>query len=112
MGNQTVLAGEYLKSFQLLPYYQFSNTASFYTAGHLEYHLNGLLTNKIPGFRKLNWFFVLGTNALYINKDQNYYEAFFSIENIFKVVRVDFVQGYQQNGNTSNGIRFSLPIFK
>jgi hypothetical protein len=111
MGNQTVIASEYLKGFQLLPYYQFSNTNNFYITGHVEYHLNGLITNKIPGFKKLNWFFVFGANGLYSNQQQNFYEAFFSIENIFKVIRVDFVQGYQQNGTTPTGIRFSLPVF-
>ena len=110
LGDQTAIASQYLNGFQLLPYYQFSNTEKFFTAGHLEYHLNGLLTNKIPGFRKLNWFFVLGTNALYINSNSNYYEAFFSVENIFKIGRLDLVQGYQQNGNTTTGIRFSFPL--
>ncbi|OIR13182.1 hypothetical protein GALL_55670 [mine drainage metagenome] len=111
LGNQTAIASQYLNSFQLLPYYQFSNTEKFYSTGHIEYHLDGLLTNKIPLFRKLNWFFVLGGNALYINKNSHYYEAFFSIENIFKIGRIDAVQGFQQNGVNTTGIRFSLPLF-
>ena len=109
-GNQTALASQYMNRFQLLPYYQLSNTESFYSAAHAEYHLNGLLTNKIPGFRKLNWFFVVGGNALYINNRSNYYETFFSIENILKVARIDLVQGFQQNKTTVTGIRFSLPL--
>jgi hypothetical protein len=111
-GNQTAFANDYMKSFQLLPYYQFSNTEKFYTTGHVEYHLNGLISNKIPGYRKLNWFFVLGANALYINDKKNYYEAFVSIENIFKVIRVDFIQGYHNNGEKPNGIRFTMPFFR
>lgn len=111
-GNQTAVANDYMKSFQLLPYYQFSNTEKFYTTGHIEYHLNGLISNKIPGYRKLNWFFVLGANALYIDDKKNYYEAFVSIENIFKVIRVDFIQGYQNNNEKPNGIRFTMPIFR
>lgn len=111
-GNQTAFANDYMKSFQLLPYYQFSNTEKFYTTSHIEYHLNGLISNKIPGYRKLNWFFVLGANALYINDKKNYYEAFVSIENIFKVIRVDFIQGYHNNGEKPNGIRFTMPFFR
>ncbi len=110
LGNQTVIASQYMRGFQLLPYYELSNTDKLYTAGHIEYHLNGLLTNKIPGFRKLNWFFVLGANALYINDQKNFYEVFFSVENIFKIIRVDFVQGYKQNGETPSGVKFSLPL--
>ncbi|MFL9484415.1 DUF5686 and carboxypeptidase regulatory-like domain-containing protein [Chitinophagaceae bacterium LWZ2-11] len=111
LGDQTVIASQYLNSFQLLPYYQFSNTAQIYGAGHIEYHLNGLGSNKIPGFKKLNWFFVVGANALYINSNSHYYEGFVSIENILKVARVDFVAGFQQNKTTVTGIRFSVPLF-
>lgn len=110
LGNQTAIASQYMNSFQLLPYYQLSNTESFYAAAHAEYHLNGLLTNKIPGFRKLNCFFVAGVNTLFIDNRSNYYEAFFSIENILKIGRVDVVEGFQKNSYPVTGIRFSIPI--
>ncbi len=110
LGNQTAVASQYLNSFQLLPYYQFSNIEKAYGAGHIEYHLSGLLTNKIPGFRKLNWFLVAGANGLYINNNKNYYEAFIGLENIFKIIRVDYIQGFQNGGGTLNGIRFSMPL--
>ena len=110
LGNQTAFASQYMGSFQLLPYYSMSNTANFYSAGHFEYHLNGLLTNKIPGFRKLNWFFVFGGNALVVQPSQQYYEAFFSIENIFKVIRLDAVQSFSPTKKGIAGIRFSVPL--
>jgi hypothetical protein len=110
-GNRIALATPYLASFQLAPYYQYSNTEPFYATMHAEYHLNGLLTNKIPLLRKWNWFFVVGGNGFYVNKHNHYYEAMFSIENIFKVIRVDFVQGFQPSGNTTSGVRLSLPGF-
>lgn len=110
LGNQTVIASGYLNSFQLAPYYRYSNAATFNLSAHAEYHLNGLLTNKIPGFKKLNWFFVLGGNALHIKGGTDYYEASFGMENIFKVLRVDFVQGWEKGGNTSNGFRISIPL--
>ncbi len=107
-GNLGFGAGEYLKSFQIMPYYQYSTTEKFYSFAHVEYHLNGLVTNKIPLFRKLNWFLVLGSNALYISNNQQHYEYFFSIENILKIVRFDFVQTYEPNGHNTSGIKFSL----
>lgn len=110
-GNQIVFSAPYLNSFQLAPYYQYSNTAPFYTTVHAAYHLNGLLTNKIPLLRKWNWFFVISGNALYIDKNTHYYEAMFSVENIFKIIRVDFVQGFLANGITTSGIRLALPGF-
>jgi Family of unknown function (DUF5686)/CarboxypepD_reg-like domain len=95
LGNQVATATEYLNGFQNMPYYSFSNTSKLYAKAHIEYHLNGLLTNKIPGFKKLNWFLVLGANALYLNEgERNYFETFVSIENILKVLRLDIVKSY------------------
>ncbi|HQS56726.1 MAG TPA: DUF5686 family protein, partial [Sediminibacterium sp.] len=109
-GNQLFLASNFLNSFQLAPYYQYSNQAKFNASGHIEYHLNGLLTNKIPGFKKLNWFFVTGASALHISPDQQYLETYFGIENIFKVIRIDFVQGFEKSGSKPTGFRLSLPL--
>jgi hypothetical protein len=92
-----------------MSYYDFSNTDKLYATAHLEYHLNGLLTNKIPVIRKWNWFLVTGTNSLFINKDKYHAEVFVGIENILKVLRVDYVYGFQKN-TTLNGIRFSIPF--
>jgi hypothetical protein len=111
LGNETVLANTYLSSFQLMPYYQYSNTAKTYGEAHVEYHLNGLITNKIPLLRKWNWFFVIGGNGLYINPNSHYYEAFFGIENIFKVIRVDAIKSFDATGTTATGIRVALPLF-
>jgi Family of unknown function (DUF5686)/CarboxypepD_reg-like domain len=111
-GNRIFLASPYLSSFQLMPYYKYSNTEKLATTAHVEYHLNGLITNKIPLLKKWNWFFVLGGNALYINDNKNYYEAFFSIENIFKVARIDFIQNFEPNKQQSSGIRLNIPFFK
>ncbi len=112
-GNQTILANPYLKSFQLAPYYRFSNTADIYVQAHGEWHLGGWLTNKIPLFRRLNWYLVGGSNALYINKDDYYVEVFAGLENIgfkmFRFGRIDFVAGYESGrSEPSVGLRISL----
>lgn len=65
-GNRGILAGPYLNSFQLASYYANSTTASFFAFGHAEHHFNGMITNKIPLFRKLNWYLVGGSNAFYV----------------------------------------------
>jgi hypothetical protein len=103
-GNQVFAASPYLNSFQLAPYYAQSNTEAFFTYGHVEHHFNGLLTNKIPLFRKLNWTLVTGANAFYVNKNNNYVEAFLGLENIFKALRLDGVIGYRGNSVTT-GLR-------
>ncbi len=105
-GNQTLFASEYLNSFQLAPYYANSTTAAFYATGHLEHHFNGLLTNKIPVFRRWNWNLVGGANAFYVNPNNNYVEAFGGLENIFKLFRVDLVGSWLNGHYSQTGIRY------
>jgi len=111
-GNQTILAGSYNTTFQLAPYYLFSNQSKLSLEAHLEYQLNGLITNKIPGFKKLNWFLVTGFNGLHVQGLTNYGEAYIGLDNILKTFRFSYVQSFQKGGtgNTS-GIRISAPIF-
>lgn len=111
-GNQIILATPYLSSFQLPAYYQFSNTSKLHANAHLEYHLNGLITNKIPGFRSLNLFLVTGGSALFIQPNTKYFEAYFGIENILKLFRFDYVQGFEQNGSRPSGFRISMPFLR
>lgn len=110
LGNQVLFAGPFTNSFQLAPYYRFSNTASLYGTGHIEYHLNGLLTNKIPGFKKLNWFLVTGANSLLMESGNYYVEYFVGLENIFKVIRIDYLRSIEKNGAANTGIRIALPF--
>jgi hypothetical protein len=108
-GNLGTVAAPYLTSFQLLPYYSnYSNVEKFYSTAHAEYHLNGFLTNKIPVFKKLNWFLVTGTNFLYLQNHENYAEVFVGLENIFKVGRIDFVKSFTKENWNTTGIRYSL----
>ncbi|MEO8769088.1 MAG: DUF5686 and carboxypeptidase regulatory-like domain-containing protein [Ferruginibacter sp.] len=100
-GNESKLAaGDYVSSFQLAKYYEHSNIANFYALANVEHHFNGLITNKIPLFKRLNWNLVAGANAFYVNSNNNYVEIFAGIENIFKIFRLDIVSGYE-NGRQS-----------
>ena len=111
-GNQIVLSAPYLRSFQLLPYYTHSNTEIIYGEAHVEYSLKGLLTNKIPLLRQLQWYLMLGSNSFYVNKGNYYTEVFASIDNIgFKMIRlfrVDFVQSWDSYRGQSFGVRVGL----
>ncbi|MBC7536325.1 MAG: carboxypeptidase-like regulatory domain-containing protein [Ferruginibacter sp.] len=105
-GNQSSLtAGDYLSSFQLLKYYEHSNVNDFFVQVNLEHHFNGLITNKIPLFKKLNWNLVGGGNAFYVKKSSNYGELFVGLENIIKVLRLDFVAGFENGKKPVTGIK-------
>lgn len=104
-GNQTFYNIRYLNSFQLAPYYQYSTSANLYATANVEHHFNGLLTNKIPLFNRLKWHLVAGSNAFYVNSNNHYVEVFAGLENIFKMIRLDVVAGYQSQLPTRVGVR-------
>src|SRR5690606_38158344 len=98
-GNRTILAGNYLNTFQLATYYNYVNTAPLYGQMHLEWKLGGFLSDKIPLFKRLNWHFLAGTNSFYINQNNYYSEVFVGLDNIgfkmYRLFRVDAVFGYE-----------------
>lgn len=107
-GNRMLLATPYLSSFQALPYYRYSNSGGFWAEAHAEHHFNGMLTNKIPGFRQLNWFLVGGANALWLDGNRHYGEVFIGLENILKVFRTDLVWTFDQGRFGGAFVRLSL----
>lgn len=96
---------EYVNGFQLARHYGLSTNTSFYSYAFLEHHFNGLLTNKIPLFKRLNWNLVAGTNALYVDKGNNYIEVFAGLENILKIFRLDYIIGYEPGKEPVMGFR-------
>ncbi len=111
-GNQTALATPYLKSFQLAPYYRYSNTEPIYGEAHVEYNLQGLLTNKIPLLRQARWFLLIGNNTFYARQNDYYTEAFIGIDNLgwklLRFLRVDFVESWDNTGANHAGFRIGL----
>jgi hypothetical protein len=107
-GNQTFHNFKYLNSFQLAPYYKYSNAEKFYALAHVEHHFNGLLTNKIPLLNTLKWNLVAGSNTFYVNRKNYYVEAFTGIENILKLFRVDFVTAWQPGAGNTYGVRIGF----
>lgn len=68
-GNQTIFGrrSEYLNSFFLLPYYEYS-TDGTYAYAHLRHHFNGWVLEKLPLLRKLGWREALSINAYYADR--------------------------------------------
>ncbi|MFM1962529.1 MAG: hypothetical protein RLZZ172_1374 [Bacteroidota bacterium] len=109
-GNLTSKATTYLETFQLAPFYAFSNNAKIFGAMHTEYKLNGLLTNKIPLIRNLNFRLITGCNILVL-KNINYQEVFVGLDNIAKLFRLDYVKGLGKDGMNYNGFRIGIRGF-
>lgn len=94
-------------SFMALPYYSASSN-QYYVQLHAEHHFNGFILNKIPLVNKLKWQVVGGMHYLYEPSFGNYWEATVGIENIFKIIRVDFVAPFRENEVQDFTFRFQL----
>lgn len=110
IGNLTRKATQYVESFQVVPFYAFSNKERFFGELHAEYKLNGLITNKIPIIKKLNLRLVTGTNMILL-KNSHYQELFLGIDNIIKLLRVDYIRGHGQSLGGTHGVRIGIRGF-
>ncbi|MES2681288.1 MAG: DUF5686 and carboxypeptidase regulatory-like domain-containing protein [Bacteroidota bacterium] len=107
-GNQTIInTSDYLNSYRLLPYYTYSANEWFVEA-HAEHHFNGFILNKIPLVKKLKVQEVVGAHLLMNNKIDKYYEVNFGLENIFGMLRVDYVLGYGVNNQVKQGFTIGI----
>jgi len=114
-GNRGIgYASPYLESYQFAQYYIYGNKDPLYEELHFEYHMNGLLSNKIPLLRQARWYLLLGGNTFYSAANNYYYEAFAGIDNIgfkaIRVLRVDFVQSWDSYKGHNSGLRFGLTV--
>lgn len=93
LGDRTVFGKNYLDGFLLLQYYV-NSTNNWFAEMHYVHHFDGFVFNKIPGVRKLKWQLVAGGHFVYTPGYGQYGEFNVGIENIFKVLRIDFVSGF------------------
>lgn len=107
-------ASPYLQSFQFAQYYDFSNKEKLYEEVHLEYHLKGLLSNKLPLLRQAGFHLLFGGNLFYVRQSDYYSEAFVGVDNIgWKLVRglrIDFVQSWDSFNGRNSGVRFGFNL--
>ncbi len=103
----------YRNGFFLLPFYSYSTTNQ-YTEIHVEHNFMGLLMNRLPIFKKLNWREVVNCNILLTNGQEPYIEASVGLSNIgFNVVRglrIDYAMGWQKGKAMRNGIVLGMDI--
>ena len=111
-GNQTRVNAEanYLNSFNLMPYYQFSTNESYFE-GHLEHNFKGYILGKIPGLRALNFNLVAGAHYLSTATNKPYSELSIGLDNLgigkFRFLRIDYVKSYF-NGGSDGAFMFGL----
>ena len=103
-GNQTNFYAN--NTFNIMNNFEF--VADQFVEAYWEHHFNGLFFNRVPLMKKLNWREVIGLNMAYgtlssknlsfnsknnftIMEDVPYFESDIAIENIFNIIRIDYL---------------------
>jgi hypothetical protein len=81
-----------IKQFSSLPYYNYSTNQSFIEL-HYEHSFDGALLSKINFIRPYKVHSLVGFNSLHLKDRRAFIEVFFGLDNIFKILRIEFVAG-------------------
>jgi hypothetical protein len=112
-GNRTILSS--LKpagAFRLLDYYQYSTKGNYFS-GHTHYQFRKFLLTQIPEVRftgiKENVFF----NYLKTQHSPHYYEVGYSLDNVFRIFRLETAASFNDRNFQEMGFRIGIAtIFK
>lgn len=95
--------------FNALGYYS-SSTQQPYLEGHFEHNFFNWLTNKLPLIRKAKFGTIAGANLIWVESNPLYTELYVGLDNILKVLRIDFVSQYTPGQSLKPLIRFGLKL--
>ncbi len=98
-----------LRRFNALHYYS-NSTNNSYLEIHYEHQFYNWLTNKVPLLRKTLFGTVAGANILWVDHHPLYSELYVGVDNILKVLRIDFVSQYTPGQALKPLIRFGLKL--
>jgi hypothetical protein len=94
-------------SFRLLPYYQ-ESTSQEYVEVYAHYQFRKFLLTQIWQLHLMGLKEDLFVNYLYTPTSDNYTEVGYSIDNILRVLRVEFVTGFRDFKYDDFGVRISI----
>lgn len=107
-GNRTFLVtADPVGSFRLLDYYRHSTNDKF-LAAHVHYQFRKFLFTQIPEVWLLGVKENLFVNYLATPSSQNYFEVGYSIDNIFRVFRVEAAASFQNGKYQDFGILIGI----
>ncbi|MFD2200254.1 DUF5686 and carboxypeptidase regulatory-like domain-containing protein [Shivajiella indica] len=110
-GNRTIFANMGVASnYRFLDYYQYS-TQTQYVSGIIHYQFRKFLLTQLPMLRfsgvRENIFF----NYLKTKNSPHYWEVGYSLDNLFRIFRVEMGVGFENNNYQRGGVRFGVASF-
>jgi hypothetical protein len=110
-GNRTIFANmDVASNYRFLDYYQYS-TQTQYISGIIHYQFRKFLLTQLPMLRfsgvRENIFF----NYLKTQNSPHYWEVGYSLDNLFRIFRVEMGVGFENSTYQRSGIRFGVASF-
>lgn len=108
LGNRTVLQSiDPVGSYRLLDYYGFSTSKEYFTS-FVHYDFRKFLLTRLPFVRDRGLKEAMFVNYLGTNESGNYTEVGYSINNIYRIFRIEGVASFQDGQYSDWGIRIGL----
>ncbi len=96
------LIQDYINSFSLVPYYDFSTKDAFVEL-HLEHQFNGYLLRKVPWINQFQLKLVVGANTIITKENKPYSEFNIGLKNLgfgrYRFLRLDYVRSFHNNNS-------------
>ncbi len=110
-GNETIFAKLSENAFFMLPYYA-GITSRYFSEMHVQWHTEGFLFRKLPGFKQTKFEPVFSFNYLTTDTLRQYMEIGFGVEHIFKIARADIAWSpvHTMDNENFNSLRFLIGI--
>ncbi len=110
-GNRTIFANMGVASnYRFLDYYQYS-TQTQYVSSIVHYQFRKFLLTQLPMLRfsgvRENIFF----NYLKTQNSPHYWEVGYSLDNLFRIFRVEMGAGFENGAYSRGGVRFGIASF-
>jgi hypothetical protein len=110
-GNRTIFANMGVASnYRFLDYYQYS-TQTNYVSSIIHYQFRKFLLTQLPMLRfsgvRENIFF----NYLKTDNSPHYWEVGYSLDNLFRIFRVEMGAGFENTNFQRGGVRFGIASF-
>lgn len=99
----------YDNSFRQLPFYQYSTGKQFAEAG-AEWQLRRLIVKRLPLFKNSSVSEKLFVNYLTTPEIKNYVETGYGISNLFLLLNIEAVAGFENGKFSSSAIKVSLNL--
>ncbi len=110
-GNRTILSSlRPAGAFRLLDYYQHS-TNNNYFSGHTHFSFRKLLFTHIPEVRVMGIKENIFVNYLKTSNSPHYYELGYSLDNVFRVFRVEAATSFENGKYKEFGFRIGIATF-